>query len=84
MGRICNPVVGLIATLGGLMNEQELVQAIGNEVCEECGPNADCGEDPAECVRIATAIGLLDDYVKQYASQQPFDRTKPFWLDAGK
>ena len=55
------------------MNEEELVQAIGNEVCEGCGPNADCGEDPSECVRVATAIGLLDDYVNQQAvsAQQP-------------
>lgn len=47
------------------MNEQELVQEIGNEVCEGCGPNAECGEDPNECPRIATAIGLLDDYINQ-------------------
>ena len=49
------------------MNEQELVIAIGNEICEGCGPGADCGEDPDECVRVATAIGLLGDY---HASQQ--------------
>ena len=52
------------------MNELELVQSIGNEVCEGCGPDADCGEDPEECMRIATAIGELDDYVKEHASQQ--------------
>ncbi len=44
------------------MNEEKLVQEIGNEVCEGCGPNADCGEDPNDCFRISTSIGLLDDY----------------------
>lgn len=50
--------------------QQKLVQAIGNYVCEECGPDADCGEDPNVCVRIATAIGALDAYIKGLASQE--------------
>lgn len=28
------------------MDELELIQFIGNEICEGCGPDADCGELP--------------------------------------
>ena len=45
------------------MDKIELVQKIGNEVCEECGPHADCGEDPKECFRIINAINHLDNYL---------------------
>jgi len=41
----------------------ELVQAIGNEVCEGCGPDADCGDEPEECGRIANALDLLNNYI---------------------
>ena len=41
----------------------ELVQAIGNEVCEDCGPDADCGDEPEECGRIANALDLLNNYI---------------------
>jgi len=44
------------------MNELELVQAIGNSICEDCGPTADCGIDPEECDRVQYAIGLLRDH----------------------
>ncbi len=44
------------------MTKIELVQGIGNHVCEDCGPNADCGEEPEECYRIISAIALLDGY----------------------
>jgi len=37
----------------------ELVQRIGNEVCDGCGPDTDCGIDPAECERIANALEML-------------------------
>lgn len=49
------------------MNAEELVQEIGHEVCDGCGPDSDCGEDPSECIRVATAMGLLDDYIRQQA-----------------
>jgi len=42
----------------------QLLQDIGNEICEGCGPDTDCGEYP-ECLRIETAIGMLDEYIKQ-------------------
>lgn len=45
------------------MNNLELVQYIGNEVCEGCGPDADCGENPEECFRIHNAINKLVLYV---------------------
>lgn len=41
----------------------ELVQKIGREVCEDCGPDADCGEDPEGCTRISAAIHLLADFM---------------------
>jgi len=42
------------------MDKVKLAQDIGNEVCEGCGPDADCGEDPEECPRIQDAIEMLD------------------------
>ena len=44
------------------MDKLELVQKIGNEVCEDCG-FSDCGEEPAECARIVNALNLIDVYV---------------------
>lgn len=41
----------------------KLVQEIGNEICEGCGPNADCGEDPVECFRVQNAVVMLDKYI---------------------
>lgn len=46
------------------MESLELVQKIGNTVCEECGPNRDCELDPKDCDRIIEALELLDDYVE--------------------
>ena len=40
-----------------------LVQDIGNEICEGCGPDMDCGEELADCFRIADAIEMLDGYI---------------------
>lgn len=48
------------------MDKLELVQEIGNEVCEGCGPHSDCGEDPIECPRIATAVILIEEYIRRY------------------
>ena len=42
------------------MDKLKLVQNIGNEICEGCGPDADCGEDPKECFRIQSAIRMLN------------------------
>ena len=50
------------------MDKVELVQKIGNEVCEGCNSDADCGIDPAECSRIENAVNLLDKYVVQLYS----------------
>ncbi len=47
------------------MTNIELVQKIGNEVCEDCGPTADCGEKPWECSRIINAIEFLGDYFEE-------------------
>jgi len=47
------------------MDKIELVQKIGDIVCEGCGPDADCGLDPSECDRIEDAITLLDAYLEQ-------------------
>lgn len=51
------------------MNKIELVQKIGDQVCEECGPDADCGIDPNECFRIIDAVGILDKYLTESAPQ---------------
>ncbi len=42
------------------MDKLKLVQNIGNEICEGCGPDADCGEEPSECFRVISAIAWLD------------------------
>ena len=39
----------------------ELVQKIGEEVCEGC-EYSDCGIEPPDCSRIINAIKLLDEY----------------------
>lgn len=49
------------------MDKMELIQNIGNEVCEGCGPEADCGINPADCSRIDDAIALLDQYISKDA-----------------
>ena len=45
------------------MNKIELLQKIGNEVCEGCGPDADCGEDPKKCFRILNALDWINELV---------------------
>ena len=49
------------------MNKIELVQKIGDEVCEMCGPDSDCDIAPSECSRIKEAVNLLDEYASQQA-----------------
>ena len=53
------------------MNKIELVQKIGDTVCEGCGPDVDCGLDPATgCDRINCAIVLLNEYMVEQESKQ--------------
>jgi hypothetical protein len=47
------------------MEKIELLQLIGNEVCEGCGPDADCGINPEECSRIDNATESLDKYIQE-------------------
>lgn len=47
------------------MDKLDLITIIGNEVCEGCGPDADCGEEPKECYRIQNAIIVLDRYINE-------------------
>jgi len=50
------------------MDKIELVQSIGDLICEGCGPDADCGINPSECSRIKNAVELLDEYLAQVKS----------------
>lgn len=47
------------------MDKLKLVQDIGNEICDGCGPDADCdidcGENPEECSRVLNAIEILNE-----------------------
>jgi len=47
------------------MNKIELVQKIGNEICEGCEPHADCGIEPSDCDRITNAVNLLDEFLEE-------------------
>lgn len=51
------------------MNKLELIQKVGDEVCEGCGPDADCGYDPLACSRLQSAMELVDEYISNHASQ---------------
>lgn len=48
-----------------MANALELVQKIGYEICEECGPHRDCELEYAECSRITNALALLKEYNQQ-------------------
>lgn len=52
------------------MDKIKLIQNIGNEVCEGCGPEADCGINPADCSRIDDAIVLLDQYISKKENEE--------------
>ena len=58
------------------MTKIELVQKIGNEVCEGCGTYADCNIDPAYCSCIKYAIEALD----KYASNQALHSDAKAWV----
>ena len=47
------------------MDKMELVIKIGNEVCEGCGPNRDCGLELKDCDRISNAIKSVDEFLEQ-------------------
>ena len=53
------------------MKKIELVQQIGNSVCEECNEGADCGEKPEECGRIINAVNLVDQYMAEQEQETP-------------
>ena len=42
-----------------MMDKIKLVQKIGNEICEWCGPDRDCGIELEDCSRIVNAINFL-------------------------
>ena len=47
------------------MTKIELVQRIGDMVCQDCVVNSDCGVEPKECEVITNACNLLDNYVME-------------------
>ena len=44
------------------MDAIEVVQKIGDEVCEGCGPDRDCGIEYDKCSRIDAALFILEEY----------------------
>ena len=42
----------------------ELVQKIGNEVCEGCSVDSDCGIEPHRCYRVLDSITYLKEFFK--------------------
>ena len=51
------------------MNKTELVQSIGNDICDDCGPNRDCGLELDSCDRIASAETRLNGFLEEFTSQ---------------
>lgn len=47
------------------MTRIELIQTIGNEICESCGPDRDCGLDLGDCDRMQCALSILDSFLEQ-------------------
>jgi len=47
------------------MTKIELVQRIGDDICEGCGPDPDCGIEISECDRIDNAITILDEFINE-------------------
>ena len=46
------------------MDQVELIQYIGNEICEDCGPDRDCGLEYEDCSRIDNALYALNDFIE--------------------
>ena len=48
------------------MDKLELLQAIGDAVCEGCAEeDCDCGVDPLECPRLRRAEIILDEWIER-------------------
>lgn len=46
-------------------DEIGIVQKIGNEICDGCGPHRDCGLRWDECCRISNALDILSKYAEE-------------------
>jgi len=44
------------------MDTIKIVCQIGNEICEGCGPDRDCGLEYQDCDRIDSALEILEKY----------------------
>jgi len=44
------------------MKNLELIQRIGNTICEGCGPHRDCGIQYEDCDRIQDALNVLEKH----------------------
>ncbi len=40
----------------------KLIQDIGKEICEDCGPGRDCDIEIEDCIRISNALIMLDSF----------------------
>lgn len=47
------------------MTKIELLRVLGDEVCEGCNDDRDCGVEYSECPRLWRAGEELDEYVQQ-------------------
>ena len=47
------------------MDDLQFLQEIGDEICEGCGPDRDCGLEYDECFRIDNALECLKKYLKE-------------------
>ena len=47
------------------MDKLELIRYIGNEICEGCDPERDCGLEYDDCFRIQNAISAFDEFQVQ-------------------
>jgi hypothetical protein len=45
------------------MTKIEFIQIIGNEVCEGCSPDRDCGLEYEDCPHIKYALDALQDLI---------------------
>lgn len=55
------------------MEELELIQVIGNEICEGCGSSRDCGLEYDDCFRISNALEVLQNFLEDI-KEQPNDQ----------
>jgi len=59
----------------------ETLQEIGNEICENCGPDRDCGIEIEDCARINNAIGILEGWLD--VKMEEIGKSRPYrkWID---